>query len=273
VNKIRSSFCRLPIHAGIATSWQTTGDTYFRDFPMSNITLFSYHAKQIRTIFHEGQVLFAAMDVCEALNLIWKGSASLVSIKSEWIQSLEFPDPNGRIQKTTFITEAAVYKLAFRSLKPEAEKFTDWVASEVIPQIRKTGRYAPQHQGVLPLVAHTAIDVQKDMSKSVNAYNYNRGGVEETIAYNVANCVAHTGKTPQQLKREAKKAGLKSKDRSSGKAVLRATQPATACCMSLADNLYEQGFNAHRVFDVSKTAEQVFSKMIELGVKPAELKE
>jgi hypothetical protein len=32
--------------------------------------------------------------------------------------------------------------LIFQSRKPEAEKFTDWVTGEVLPQIRKTGRYS-----------------------------------------------------------------------------------------------------------------------------------
>jgi hypothetical protein len=35
-----------------------------------------------------------------------------------------------------------MYKLAFRSNKKEAEEFTDWVASKVLPAIRKTGKYA-----------------------------------------------------------------------------------------------------------------------------------
>ena len=39
------------------------------------------------------------------------------------------------------ISEPAVYKLAFRSNKPEADTFTNWVASEVLPSIRKTGKY------------------------------------------------------------------------------------------------------------------------------------
>ena len=39
------------------------------------------------------------------------------------------------------ISEPAVYKLAFRSNKPEADAFTNWVASEVLPAIRKTGKY------------------------------------------------------------------------------------------------------------------------------------
>ncbi len=35
-----------------------------------------------------------------------------------------------------------MYKLAFRCQSSEvADKFTNWVASEVLPQIRKTGRY------------------------------------------------------------------------------------------------------------------------------------
>ena len=92
------------------------------------------------------------------------------------------------------------------------------------------------------------------------------------MQYNIANAVAHTGKTPAQLLRAAKEAGLKSKDRTSGKAVVRATEPAKACCMSLADNLYEQGFNAEKVFGVTKTAEEVFGGILQLGAEPAELK-
>lgn len=40
-----------------------------------------------------------------------------------------------------FLTEAGVYKLVFKSRKPEAERFTDWVVEEVLPSIRKTGSY------------------------------------------------------------------------------------------------------------------------------------
>lgn len=54
---------------------------------------------------------------------------------------LGITDPRGRVQDTTVINEPAVYKLVFRSNKPEAEKFSDWVAEEVLPTIRKTGGY------------------------------------------------------------------------------------------------------------------------------------
>jgi prophage antirepressor-like protein len=42
---------------------------------------------------------------------------------------------------TTFINEAGLYKLVFRSNKKEAEEFTDWIAESVLPSIRKTGTY------------------------------------------------------------------------------------------------------------------------------------
>jgi len=40
-----------------------------------------------------------------------------------------------------FLTESGVYKLIFKSRKPEAEAFQDWVTDEVLPSIRKTGKY------------------------------------------------------------------------------------------------------------------------------------
>lgn len=41
----------------------------------------------------------------------------------------------------TIINEAGVYKLVFTSRKPEAEEFTNWIATEVIPSIRRHGAY------------------------------------------------------------------------------------------------------------------------------------
>lgn len=47
-----------------------------------------------------------------------------------------------------FLTESGLYKLLMKSRKPRAERFTDWVTDEVIPQIRKTGGYIPHNQNM-----------------------------------------------------------------------------------------------------------------------------
>ena len=49
---------------------------------------------------------------------------------------------NGGIQAMSYINESNLYKLIFQSRKAEAEKFTEWVTSEVLPDIRRYGMYA-----------------------------------------------------------------------------------------------------------------------------------
>ena len=50
-------------------------------------------------------------------------------------------DRGGGVQQLSVINEAALYKLAFRSNKPQADAFVNWVAGEVLPAIRQTGQY------------------------------------------------------------------------------------------------------------------------------------
>jgi len=40
-----------------------------------------------------------------------------------------------------FITESGLYKLIFKSNRPDALRFQDWVCDEVLPAINKTGKY------------------------------------------------------------------------------------------------------------------------------------
>ena len=48
------------------------------------------------------------------------------------------------VGKGDFISEAMVYKLAFKANNALAEKFQDWLAVEVLPTIRKHGMYATE---------------------------------------------------------------------------------------------------------------------------------
>lgn len=55
---------------------------------------------------------------------------------------LGFATSGKKIKKGDWITEPQFYKLAFKASNDVAEKFQDWVASEVLPSIRKHGAYA-----------------------------------------------------------------------------------------------------------------------------------
>lgn len=109
-------------------------------FPeVAPVSPFQFQNHPIRTQLEGDTLWFAARDVCEALTIKWNGRA-LSSIPSDWQGLRNFLTPSGN-QQLKVILEPAVYKLAFRSNKPEADAFTNWIASEVVPSIRKTGRY------------------------------------------------------------------------------------------------------------------------------------
>jgi prophage antirepressor-like protein len=110
---------------------------------------FDFQNHTIRTITEAGETWFVAKDVFAALDISWTGSQSLTAIPENWrvvrnfLTTLKNQHGEYGEQEKEFIliNEPALYKLAFRSSKPAAEEFTNWVASEVLPAIRKTGRY------------------------------------------------------------------------------------------------------------------------------------
>ena len=97
----------------------------------------------------DGKVLFVARDVVEALGLAWDGNRQLSKIPDDWKGVGSFPTPGGN-QELQVVTEPAVYKLAFRSNKEGAERFTNWVASQVLPSVRKTGKYSVGQHSLIP---------------------------------------------------------------------------------------------------------------------------
>lgn len=58
-----------------------------------------------------------------------------------------------QVEKGDFITEQQLYKLAIKAESVQAEKFQDWVTSEVLPAIRKTGSYTAKPMSELEQIA------------------------------------------------------------------------------------------------------------------------
>jgi prophage antirepressor-like protein len=171
----------------------------------------------------------------------------------------------------TLLTESGMYKLALASNLEKARPFRDWIASEVLPSIRKHGYYSIANQKE-KILLHTNISIQKQNSKDINAKNFIENGVEAVIEYNRNSCLLHTGKTPNEIKTLAKEAGMPSITRTSAKEVLRHTQPELACAMSFTDDLVKKGFDLKTVSELSlKCAVPLFQGMLELGVTPKEL--
>lgn len=107
---------------------------------MNNLEIFkNAEFGQVRTIVIEGEPMFCLTDICKALEL-----SQPSKVKERLIQKGVSSIPtltNGGTQNLLYINEANLYKAIFQSRKESAERFTDWITSEVLPTIRKTGGY------------------------------------------------------------------------------------------------------------------------------------
>ena len=83
--------------------------------------------------------LFRASEIGKILDLgNVRSSLALIDDKFKIIIIVDTP---GGAQKATFLTEPGLYQLIFKSRKKEAVDFQMWIYEEVLPSIRKTGKY------------------------------------------------------------------------------------------------------------------------------------
>lgn len=111
---------------------------------MSNLTVFNYNNSLVRTqLDDKGEPLFCLSDICKILEISDPSNTSR-QVKEEF----ETPVLNtGVIQRETgpveaiFLTEPQLYFVMMRSRASAARPFRQWVVNEVLPSIRKTGKY------------------------------------------------------------------------------------------------------------------------------------
>lgn len=100
----------------------------------------------VRTVTDDnGKILFCGSDVAKALG--YSNVPDAISRHCRCIVKCDIPHPqsHNKTIEMSFITEGDVYRLTFGSKLPTAEKFTDWVADEILPTIRKHGAYMTEN--------------------------------------------------------------------------------------------------------------------------------
>jgi prophage antirepressor-like protein len=117
---------------------------------MSQLIPFQFDSKDVRVQIDDvGNPYWVLTDVCEILGLTNpREVAKRVEVGD--VRKNDVIDALGRAQENWLVDEPALYEVIFRSNKPEAKRFRQWVFSEVLPQIRKTGSYQP-HPKPTPL--------------------------------------------------------------------------------------------------------------------------
>lgn len=143
---------------------ETAGETAMK------VYTFNESNQPIRVEVIDGEPWFVAKDVAKALNITWSGH-TLDQIPEEWKTVVKFTTVTGP-KDLKVISEAGMYKLAFRCQSSEvADKFTNFVANEVLPSIRKTGRYEVGQNGSDGLNGQNGLvrHVRRSRCEKVNA--------------------------------------------------------------------------------------------------------
>lgn len=124
---------------------------------MSTLIPFTFETTAVRVIDRDGATWFVLADVCRVLEM---GNPRNVTARldddEKGVHSMDTP---GGDQTMTIINESGLWSLVLTSRKPAAKRFKKWVTAEVLPSIRKTGRYAApgaEEQPARPLDLDTA---------------------------------------------------------------------------------------------------------------------
>lgn len=115
---------------------------------MNNLQIFnSPEFGQVRIVQQNGEPWFIGKDVAEILGYSNTKDAIAKHVDDEDKLGSQIAT-SGQNRNMTIINESGLYSLILSSKMPKAKEFKRWVTSEVIPAIRKTGKYEAMAQAV-----------------------------------------------------------------------------------------------------------------------------
>ena len=136
---------------------------------MSIPSVFSFENAQVRALGTPDLPLFVAVDAAGALGYKDKTNAIKQHVDPEDLIKSEIETAGGR-QVVNCVNESGLYALIFGSKLESAKRFKRWVTSEVLPAIRKTGRYEAQE--TITLAEQRAIQREVAIRAHKAASNY-----------------------------------------------------------------------------------------------------
>ncbi len=226
--------------------------------------VFDFNSLSIRAIADEfGNPWFVAKDVCAILGHSRPGIAVKDHCRQDGTTKRCIIDRLGREQETLLINEGNLYRPIIRSKKPEAERFEIKLMDEILPTLRKTGKYEINaHQQPIPdhsaQIAEIEKIFQQQYKKLKKHYNYPRKLLEQS------GFVSADGKHPARL----------------NLSMLANTKAFVSPLMHLLNELRTDGHDVSAPWDeaiamrdaiiaANNTLEEIYMTAIEATVKPA----
>ena len=97
--------------------------------------------QNIRVILIDNEPWFVGLDICRVLGYSNARDALSTHVDKEDKNTVAIHDGTPGNPNKTIINEAGLYSLIFSSKQDKAKNFKCWITREVLPTIRKTGKY------------------------------------------------------------------------------------------------------------------------------------
>lgn len=108
---------------------------------MTGLTTFDFEGAAVRTVADDsGEIWFHGNDVCQCLEYSNSRKALSDHVDPEDVTKRDTLSAGGN-QQANFINEGGLYSLIFGSKKSAAKRFRKWVTHEVLPSLRRSGKY------------------------------------------------------------------------------------------------------------------------------------
>jgi len=114
---------------------------------------FRFEAREVRTMLIDDQPWFVATDVASALQYLTAKDMARNLDDDE--KGRQIVPTLGGAQELLVINESGLYSAILRSRKAEAKRFKKWVTAEVLPAIRKHGKYHDEQGKMATLIGET----------------------------------------------------------------------------------------------------------------------
>ena len=121
--------------------------------PDTALPLFEFEGQPLRVHLDDaGEPWFVAKDAALALDYEWKGISTIGHVPVEWRRVYSVQTLQRGLQNMLTLSEPGLYFFVARSDKPRALPFQKWLAGEVLPSLRRLGRYEmPGRSGSQPV--------------------------------------------------------------------------------------------------------------------------
>lgn len=117
----------------------------------ASLISYQFDDEPVRVVMVAGDPWFVANDVAKVLG--YRDAEKLTRNLDDDEKGTHNMGTLGGLQDVAIISESGLYSGIFKSRRPEAQRFRKWVTSEVLPELRRTGRYVLHDLEPAPQVA------------------------------------------------------------------------------------------------------------------------